>query len=431
MKFGSICSGIEAASLSFGSVGIQPSWFSEISDFPSSVLSHHYPNINNHGDMNNIPNLVLNRDIDAPEILCGGTPCQAFSLAGLQEGLTDSRSQLTLKFIEIADAVDKIRLEDGKKKSIILWENVEGVLKDKTNAFGYFLAGLSGLKVPIEVKKWSNSGILYGKIRNIAWRVLDAKFFGLPQQRKRLFVIATDKNINPELILFEKCTNAQLTNLKNLKNLYSNNTKEETLFSLNKDSQRNNIKLINGEKIEVFRNYTDCLYSAYGTKWNGNAAAYNGSLYISQNDRVRRLTPLECERIMGFPDNYTNIPKSKDTSRYKAIGNSWAIPTVTWLAERINSFDISKQDKSWSSYLTITKEEKEFQLYLLTQDIFTLSINIHINCSLASNNIKKGEIFDIIDTSPSSKLFISSKGTNGILRRKNQKNINMNRQLEL
>ncbi|MCK5854549.1 MAG: DNA (cytosine-5-)-methyltransferase [Sulfurovaceae bacterium] len=431
MKFGSICSGIEAASLSFGSVGIEPSWFSEISDFPSSVLTHHYPTINNHGDMNNIPNLVLNRDIDAPEILCGGTPCQAFSLAGLQEGLTDSRGQLTLKFIEIADAIDTIRVEDNKKKSIILWENVEGVLRDKTNAFGHFIAGLSGLEIPIEVKKWSSSGILYGKTRNIAWRVLDAKFFGLPQQRKRLFVIATDTDINPELILFEKCTNAQLTNLKNLKNIYSNNISKETLFSINENSQNSNIKLINGEKIEVFRQYTDCLYSAYGTKWNGNAAAYNGSLYISQNDKVRRLTPLECERIMGFPDNYTNIPKSKDTSRYQAIGNSWAIPTVTWLAKQINSFDISTQENSWRSHLSPNQEEKEFKLYLLNKDIFTLSIDTHINCSVAPNNIKRGEIFDIIDTNPSSKLFISSKGTDGILRRKNQRNINMNRQLEL
>jgi DNA (cytosine-5)-methyltransferase 1 len=202
MKFGSVCSGIEAASVSFSSFGIKPSWFSEISEFPSAVLSHHYPDVNNYGDMNNIPNLILDKKIDAPEILCGGTPCQAFSLAGLKEGLTDSRGQLTLKFIEIADAIDYVRTNEGKNKSIILWENVEGVLKDKTNAFGNFIAGLSGLDTPIEVKKWSSSGILYGKQRNVAWRVLDAKYFGLPQQRKRLFVIATDTDVNPELILF-------------------------------------------------------------------------------------------------------------------------------------------------------------------------------------------------------------------------------------
>jgi DNA (cytosine-5)-methyltransferase 1 len=433
MKFGSVCSGIEAASVAFNAVGIKPSWFSEISDFPSSVLSHHYPDIKNYGDMNNLPNLIKNREIEAPDILCGGTPCQTFSLAGWREGLVDSRGQLTLKFIEVADAIDNIRIKDGKNKSIVLWENVEGVLKDKTNAFGNFIAGLSGLENPINVKKWSNSGVLYGVTRNIAWRVLDAKYFGLAQQRKRLFVIATDKCINPELLLFEMCNNQQLSHLKKLKNLYSNtdDSLKGSLFENKLDNFNENVKLINGTKIEVFRQYTDCLYSAYGTKWNGNAAAYNGSLYIAQDDKVRRLTPLECERLMGFPDNYTDIPKARDTNRYQAIGNSWAIPIIEWLSKRIYDINILTKDKSWTSFLEPTEENKDYKIYLINKDIFSISMDMYINTSSAPNNIRKGNIFNIVDTNPSKKLFISDKGSSGILRRKNERNINMNEQLEL
>ena len=91
---------------------------------------------------------------------------------------------------------------------------------------------------------------------------------------------------------------------------------------------------------KTFREYTDCLYSSYGTKWNGNAAAYNGSLYVVQDDKIRRLSPLECERLMGFPDNYTNIPwKGKpsppDGGRYKALGNSMAVPVMRWIGKRM------------------------------------------------------------------------------------------------
>ena len=91
---------------------------------------------------------------------------------------------------------------------------------------------------------------------------------------------------------------------------------------------------------KTFRDYTDCLYSSYGTKWNGNAAAYNGSLYVVQDDNIRRLSPLECERLMGFPDNFTNIPwkgkpSSPDGRRYKVLGNSMAVPVMHWIGKRM------------------------------------------------------------------------------------------------
>jgi len=435
MKFGSICSGIEAASLAFKSSGMTPAWFSEISDFPSSVLSHHYPDIINHGDMNDLPELILSQKVEAPELLCGGTPCQAFSLAGWKKGLVDSRGQLTLKFIEIADAIDDVRIRLKKDKALILWENVEGVLRDKTNAFGTFIAGLSGLEEEIKVAKWSNSGVLLGPKRNIAWRTLDAKFFGLPQQRRRLFVIATDTKLNPEQILFEKLS-SENNQWKPLKTLYKHKLfeKDKTQPSLfNEDSidikAFENIQYINNIKVEVFRNYTDCLYSAYGTKWNGNAAAYNGSLYFSQNDKVRRLTPIECERLMGFPDDYTLTPGAKDTTRYQAVGNSWAIPVVKWLGYRIR--DNKKPTNClWLNKLIPIHENNDYKLYLFKNDLLEISNEYCINTSVSKNEVEMGNIFNIVHTDVKEKFYISEKASLGILRRKNLRQLKMNGSLE-
>jgi len=430
MKFGSVCSGIEAASLAFNPLDIEATWFSEVEDFPSKILEHHYPSVPNLGDMNDLPELILNESIESPDILCGGTPCQAFSLAGWQQGLVDSRGQLTLKFIEVADAIDKVRIKHQKEPSIILWENVEGVLSDKTNAFGIFIAGLVGLTEEIKIKRWSTSGVLFGQKRNVAWRILDAKYFGLPQQRRRLFVVATPKNINPEKILFEESTENYETFL-NLEKLYNNKTtRYRNLFTQNNSLEDKRIKYFNDHKIEIFREYTDCLYSAYGTKWNGNAAAYNGSLYISQNDKIRRLTPIECERLMGFPDNYTLLNKATDTARFKAIGNSWAIPVVQWIAKQIQQYKELNNSITWIENLLPYEETDLYKLYLFPKNVIRTTKDKYINVSSASNNTKLGNIFDIVHLAPADKFYISTKASQGILRRKTTRKINMNTSLE-
>ena len=200
---GSVCSGIEAASVAWEPLGIHFQWFSEIADFPSRVLKAKYPNTPNLGDMNDIPDKILAGTIDAPDFICGGTPCQAFSFAGWQNGLNDDRGNLTLKFVDIIKANDEVRLRKGFPRTIVFWENVEGVLTDKTNAFGCLVSSLAGLNNPIENKRWPNSGFIRGKTRNVAWRVLDAKYFGLPQQRKRLYLIAGGTDFFPENVLLE------------------------------------------------------------------------------------------------------------------------------------------------------------------------------------------------------------------------------------
>ena len=421
--YGSLCSGIEAASFVLEPLGKRPLWLSEIADYQSKFLATRYPHAPNLGDMNDIPEMILERRIEAPDLLCGGTPCQAFSLAGWRNGINDDRGQLTLKYIDIVDAIDKIRLQDGRNRTVFFWENVEGALTDKTNAFGCFLAGLLGLDEAIKVTKWTSAGVAYGKDRNIAWRVLVAKYFGLPQQRRRVYLLGGGKDFHPEKVLLEE---GQL-----LADPFKEQSKKDYSLSLFDESREEpitvNFKLtkeINGHQIEAFRSYSDCLYAAYGTKWNGNAAAFNGSLYFAQNGRLRRLSPLECERLMGFPDNYTLIKNCKDTQRYQAVGNSWAVPVIKWIGERLeNGFN----DSTLSSLPVIKIGDVSLSLL----DEFTPnSKGGFINASKMPYKYRLANMVDIADTETPEKFYITSKGCEGILRRKYEHNAGMNARLE-
>lgn len=207
ITYGSVCSGIEAATQAWHPLGMRPAWFAEIEPFPSAVLAHHYPDVPNHGDMTKLAALVLAGKIPAPDVLVGGTPCQAFSVAGMREGLTDPRGALTIKYVELADAVDYVRAGQRKPASVIVWENVPGVLSDKGNAFGCFLGALAGEDCELQPpgKKWQDAGCVYGPKRTIAWRVLDAQYFGLAQRRRRVFVVASARDgFDPTEVLFER-----------------------------------------------------------------------------------------------------------------------------------------------------------------------------------------------------------------------------------
>ena len=118
MKYGSVCSGIEAATVAWHPIGWTPSWFAEIEPFPSAVLSHHYPEVPNLGDMTAIATQVLAGDVEAPDVLVGGTPCQAFSVAGLRNSLDDDRGQLSLSFIHLADSIDAVRRIRGEASAV-------------------------------------------------------------------------------------------------------------------------------------------------------------------------------------------------------------------------------------------------------------------------------------------------------------------------
>jgi len=310
MRFGSVCSGIEAASVAWNPLGWHAAWFSEIEPYPCSALAHHYPDVANLGDMTTLPGLILSGAIEAPEVLCGGTPCQAFSVAGNRQSLSDDRGNLTLVFCEVADAIDDIRDGRGEQPAIIVWENVPGVLSTKDNAFGCFLAELAGESTPLIASggKWANAGIVVGPRRSIAWRVLDAQYFGLAQRRKRVFVVASARDdIDLGQVLFE------------FQGYHPTTSPSRT---------EGNVVAINWQKQQVT-----------ATNELSHALDISGTEAVTYNSVIRRLTPRECERLQGFPDDYTLVPHrgslASDAPRYKAIGNSWPVPVVRWIGERI------------------------------------------------------------------------------------------------
>jgi len=158
ISYVSVCSGIEAASAAWHPLGWRPLAFAEIEPFPCAVLKHHYPNVPNLGDLTKHHEWPELR----PDVLVGGTPCQAFSVAGLRKGLADPRGNLTLVFLGLVARM---------RPRWVVWENVPGVLLDRTGAFGALLGGLAELG--------------YGW----AYRVLDAQYFGVPQRRRRVFIV--------------------------------------------------------------------------------------------------------------------------------------------------------------------------------------------------------------------------------------------------
>lgn len=388
---GSVCSGIESGTVAWKAYDFEYKWYSEIAAFPNRVLNEKYPEVPNLGDMKDIPKKILDGDIETPDLICGGTPCQAFSFAGFQTGLNDDRGNLTLRFIDVINANDEVRHKKGLDRTVVFWENVEGVLSDKTNAFGCLVSYLAGLDEPIEKDKWPKAGLISGPIRNVAWRVIDAKYFGVPQQRKRLYLLAGGKDFSPENVLFEIHT----------KELDENPT-QELVFE--KD----------GHTFEVFREYTDCLYAAYGTKWNGNAAANNGSLFVVQDNDIRRFSPLECERLMGFADNYTDLEKSKRTERYTAIGNAWAVPVIRWIGGRLNN----GFNKSICEETQLTLQLDNYRIFDFGKGICSLSSGVELNCSSQPETSVFGSLKDIVSAEfVDENLYITPVACYGILRR--------------
>ena len=395
ISFGSVCSGIEAASVAWGPLGWKAAWLSEIEKFPCSVLAHHYPDVPNLGDMTTLPNRIRSGEVTAPDVFCGGTPCQAFSVAGLRKSLDDERGNLSLTFCEIADAIDQVRLVQQSNPSIVFWENVPGVLNTKDNAFGCFLGALAGEDDALIPPggRWTNAGFIDGPQRAVAWRVLDAQYFGVAQRRRRVFVVASARDdFDPAAVLFEfeglrrdtaprretgeriaSSVGASVASGKpTLGTLMANaGTK---LWLGNQEALTGDYHILQptyaiqgsmigrndsaspqgdgvNEEVCFTQNTTDrhavaqpigldeeqnAMIDAFGTfKARPAGGGFEGSV-MQPNMQVRRLTPVECERLQGFPDNYTKIAdKTPDGPRYKALGNSWAVPVVRWIGERI------------------------------------------------------------------------------------------------
>ena len=424
MRYLSVCSGIEAATVAWHHMGWQPVAFSDIEPFPSAVLAHHYPHVPNLGDMTKFEEWNL----ESVELLVGGTPCQSFSVAGLRKGLADPRGNLMLTFLAIAQR---------QRPRWIVWENVPGVLSSNGGRdFGTFLGALGELG--------------YG----FAYRVLDAQWFGVAQRRRRVFVVGYLGDWQrPAKVLFEsesvcrdtppsrkagqevagtiaarfgnsrnnheecvptvagsldtecgggKLTHQSITNghvigtitarmfnalgardveegallpvgfgaqmsvpqtdVDLMQTLQAKNPmavaqpihyrKSRRAQSINdhetwvEDGVSNTLNCFDVGDVratDVVATITDMRGMGDGTvspTLRAKETANDFAPMLQTAMQVRRLTPVECERLQGFPDNYTNIPWRKkagspDGPRYKAMGNSMAVPVMRWIGERI------------------------------------------------------------------------------------------------
>ena len=351
MKFLSQCSGIEAASMAWNPIGWEAVGFSEIEPFPCAVLKHHYPEVPNFGDMTKFmewPDATIN-------VLCGGTPCQSFSVAGLRKGLDDPRGNLMLTFLATAKRY---------RPSWVVWENVPGVLSSNGGRdFGTFLGGLAECG--------------YG----FAYRVLDAQYFGLAQRRKRVFVVGYIGDWHrAAAVLFEQHSlqghpaprrksreevaptiRSGASNGSASHGQWSGDSRDELItpvcppiaMCLNAGGMKRQ-----DSESETLIPTTGGGFDAQAFDWqSGGDSRGLDPKPTAQLQRcqvpavhaemqVRRLTPEECEALQGFPRSYTAIPwrnkpadQCPDGPRYKALGNSWAVPVVRWIGERINRIE--------------------------------------------------------------------------------------------
>lgn len=392
MRYASVCSGIEAASVAWDSLHWSPAWFSEIAPWPSKFLASKFPGVKNHGSLVGLADRLVGGDREI-DLLVGGTPCQAFSVAGLREGLTDERGNLTLEFARLAAAL---------RPRWIIWENVPGVLSDATNAFGCLLGALSELG--------------YG----CAWRVLDAQFFGVAQRRQRVFVVgylgaaaaagavlfepegvrrdpptrgeegegataatprgsrgrgvnvatgngvvtddltpaltrsALARSVNNDTpLLLAAFDETQVTHPENRSSC------DPSTAALTKSGRPPSIAF-NARQDPVHSVHSEHTVGALDTDGSSQAVCVTGQIthalrsvgadasedgtgrgtpITATQTRVRRLTPRECERLQGFADDWTLVDGAADSPRYAALGNSMAVPVMRWLGQRVFMVD--------------------------------------------------------------------------------------------
>jgi DNA (cytosine-5)-methyltransferase 1 len=359
VRYLSVCSGIEAATEAWHELGWLPEAFSEIEPFPCAVLKHHYPEVPNLGDMTKFKEW----NIGPIDLLVGGTPCQSFSVAGLREGLADPRGDLMLTFLAIARR---------HRPRWLVWENVPGVLSSNGGEdFACLLRGLAELGYG-----WS-------------YRVLDAQHCGVAQRRRRVFVVGYLGDWHPAAAVLlersslsghpapsrEKREGATPSPVPGVANCLTNRmhkgintTVDEgqtpiielpevmcTLRSSGAGFDRPGNANTEHETYIPMAQPVGAFKSGQGAQarsigWDENVsptlpsnAGGNTTPALLNGMAVRRLTPVECERLQGFPDGYTDIkPKGKDTPdgpRYKALGNSMAVPVMRWIGKRIQQVE--------------------------------------------------------------------------------------------
>jgi len=381
LSYLSVCSGIEAATVAWHPLGWKPWGFSEIEKFPCALLKHHYPDVPNYGDMTKFeewPDANIS-------ILVGGTPCQSFSVAGLRKGLSDPRGNLMLTFGGIARRY---------RSRWLVWENVPGVLSSNGGRdFGTFLGMLAelGYGFAYRVLDAQYFGVAQRRRRVFVigyfgdWRPAAAVLFerdslqGNPAPRRETGKasptipsrssagggLGTDFDCDGGLISFHP-TQDPISNADGTKHALScgSGSEQASCAVAIQGSMigRHNLAGPNGAGYDeggacFTLTKTDIHAVAFDpaqitSKCNRTRAEHGlpastinaaSQMHVATSMTVRRLTPIECERLQGFPDDYTAIPHrgkpAADGPRYKALGNSMAVPVMRWIGRRISDVD--------------------------------------------------------------------------------------------
>ena len=364
MKYLSICSGIESAGVAWHPLGYTCLGLAEIDPFRSAVLQYHYPEVKNYEDFTKIKASDLS---STPDVLVGGTPCATFSIAGLRKGLDEDRGNLALEFIKLIERV---------QPTWVVWENVPGILSSNGGQdLGTFLGAMGELR--------------YG----FAYRVLNTEYVrtkrfprAIPQRRRRIFVIGHIRGDwkSPAKVLFDnqpvseniKPSRGKSTGVTSNTGASTERGNTEYWRKLGRDGQyvedykdkkvsstltaggrfsMENSAVVVKDPIPTDSKYTvmdryNKMSRLYKEEVSPTLTAMTGGnrqpivFHESKhtNSFVRRLTPLECERLQGLPDNYTQIPyrgKSKEdcpvSKRYEACGRAMSVNVMEWLGTRI------------------------------------------------------------------------------------------------
>lgn len=398
MRYLSLFSGVEAATLAWEPLGWEAVAFAQYDptndyskgpDFPSAVLDYRWPKIPNLGDITKIKESDIKK-LGAIDLVVFGSPCQDLSIAGKQEGLDGERSGLFRTAIKIIKWAVK---HNGCR--LALWENVPGAFtSNQGDDFCEVLSSLCGSKLS-KPEKWGGAGCCFGKAGLVEWATLDAQFFGEPQRRRRVFALADFgdwTNRTPVLSQphgmsgdfkssRETQKGAPITARESIKNGSHWDDPRNPHPTLNQSHNAGGIAMSNQElfsqrgcglvpyDLTAFGQYgngskastcqardykgaTDLVVHGTQDPITSNVAFPIGRNYGQENvifyvGGVRRLTPVEGERLQGMPDNHTQIPwrgkpaeACPDGPRYQAIGNSMHVGTMRWIGVQIGSIGV-------------------------------------------------------------------------------------------
>ena len=346
LTLGSLFDGIGGWLLAAEHSDVRPLWRAEIDDYPRAVSETHFPEVKSYMDVRSING----GEIESVDILCAGSPCQNLSLSGNRKGLSGYESSLFYEAVRILYEMRKAT--NGSMPRFFVWENVPGAFSSNGgNDFKAVLSEITKAAIPIpESKRWGEAGVVRSAECDTAWRVLDAQYWGVPQRRKRIFLVAdfaTEKRCAEQILFVEKSLPWDFKTGSNA----SQNFAKGFGSGADVSGNQGGVMIVN-ETFKALNPEKSATLCSRDYKGLGNTNSLVGKAILEPETvdlddithavdaaRPRKLTPLECERLQGLPDGWTDIEvhgkPASDAKRYKAIGNGMAQPCADFVLKQI------------------------------------------------------------------------------------------------